>query len=269
MDRRYCTIRGLRAITGSKVSSMIRQASRASEHAVPFSPPGGPTPRRASPLAARIAARGAALAAAAGLALGLATGHGEARAQQAKKPDLAKGQQIASQVCAACHGADGNAPSPANPKLAGQHADYLYKQLVNFVPKQGAKEAERANAVMAGFAAQLSDEDKRNVAAFYASQPKKPAAAKSKELVELGQTIYRAGIPGKQVPSCAGCHGPAGAGMPAQYPRLSGQWAEYTESQLVQFRGGQRKNSAQMTAIASRLSDAEIKAVSDYIAGLR
>ncbi len=243
---------------------MIRPAAPASEHAVPFSPPSGSTPRRG----ARPAGRGArlvAVAAAAAAALGL----GSAHAQDAKKIDLAKGQQIASQVCAACHGADGNAPSPANPKLAGQHADYLYKQLVNFVPKQGAKEAERANAIMAGFAAQLSDADKRNVAAFYASQPKKPASAKSKELVELGQTIYRAGIPGKQVPSCAGCHGPAGAGIPAQYPRLSGQWAEYTESQLVQFRGGQRKNSAQMTAIAARLSDAEIKAVSDYIAGLR
>jgi cbb3-type cytochrome c oxidase subunit III len=237
---------------------MIRQATSASEHAVPFSPPSGPTPRRGARLAAPIAASA------------LLSVLGAAHAQDARKIDLAKGQQIASQVCAACHGADGNATAgPANPKLAGQHADYLYKQLVNFVPKQGAKEAERANAIMMAFAAQLSDEDKRNVAAFYASQPKKPSAAKSKELVELGQTIYRAGIPGKQVPSCAGCHGPAGAGIPAQYPRLSGQWAEYTESQLVQFRGGQRKNSAQMTAIASRLSDAEIKAVSDYIAGLR
>jgi cytochrome c553 len=185
------------------------------------------------------------------------------------KVDLARGQQIAGQVCAACHGADGNAASPANPKLAGQHADYLYKQLVNFVPKTGAKEAERANAIMAGFAMTLSDEDKRNVSAFYASQVKKPASARSKEMVELGLKIYRGGIPEKQVPSCAGCHGPAGAGIPAQYPRMGGQWAEYTESQLVQFRGGQRKNSAQMTAIAARLSDLEIKAVSDYIAGLR
>ena len=137
------------------------------------------------------------------------------------------------------------------------------------MPKQGAKEAERANPIMMGFATQLSDDDKRNVSAFYASQAKKPSAAKSKELVGLGQTIYRAGIPDKQVPSCAGCHGPAGAGIPAQYPRLSGQWAEYTESQLVQFRSGQRKNSAQMTAIAARLSDTEIKALSDYVAGLR
>jgi cytochrome c553 len=184
------------------------------------------------------------------------------------KADPAKGQQLV-QTCAACHGADGNSTAPANPKLAGQHADYLYKQLVNFVPKQGAKEAERANAIMAGFAATLSDDDRRHIAAWYASQPLKPSAARNKDLVELGQKIYRSGIPEKQVPACSGCHGPAGAGIPAQYPRLQGQWAEYTESQLTQFRGGQRKNSAQMSTISARLSDREIKAVSDYIAGLR
>jgi cbb3-type cytochrome c oxidase subunit III len=196
---------------------------------------------------------------------------GAACAQQpaaAGKVDLAKGQQIASQVCAACHGADGNATGPANPKLAGQYADYLHKQLVEFVPKDG-KPAARANAIMQGFAQTLSEADMRNVSAFYASQAKKPSAARDKQLVELGQSIYRAGIPEKNVPSCAGCHGPAGAGIPAQFPRLAGQWAEYTESQLVAFRGHQRRNSAQMTAIASRLSDQEIKAVSDYIAGLR
>jgi len=184
------------------------------------------------------------------------------------KADPAKGQQL-SQTCAACHGADGNSTAPANPKLASQHADYIYKQLVNFVPKQGAKEAERANAIMAGFAATLSDDDRRHVAAWYSSQPLKPSSARNKDLVELGQKIYRSGIPEKQIPSCAGCHGPAGAGIPAQYPRLQGQWAEYTESQLTQFRGGQRKNSAQMTTISARMSDREIKAVSDYIAGLR
>lgn len=186
----------------------------------------------------------------------------------AVKADPAKGQQL-SQTCAACHGADGNSTAPANPKLAGQHADYLYKQLVNFVPKQGAKEAERANAIMAGFAATLSDEDRRHLSAWFASQPLKPSAARNKDLVELGQKIYRSGIAEKQIPACAGCHGPAGAGIPAQYPRLGGQWAEYTESQLTQFRGGQRKNSAQMTTISARMSDREIKAVADYIAGLR
>lgn len=231
---------------------MIRPAAHSNPLAVPS--------KRA------MARAGSVLAVAAALALSCTV----ARAQApAKKPDLAKGQQVASQVCAACHGADGNATGPANPKLAAQHADYLYKQLVDYVPKAGAKEAARANAVMQGFASTLSDDDKRNVAAFYASQALKPSAAKNKEWVELGQALYRGGIAAKQVPSCAGCHGPTGAGIPAQYPRLAGQWAEYTEAQLVAFRGGQRKNSAQMTAIAARLSDTEIKALADYIAGLR
>ena len=188
---------------------------------------------------------------------------------KAAKVDPAKGQQIASTVCAGCHGADGNSASPANPKLAGQHADYLYKQLQNFKVKQGAKEAERANAIMAGFAAGLSDEDMRNVSAYMSSQALKPAAAKNKDIVEAGQKIYRGGVVAKQVPSCAGCHGPSGAGIPAQYPRLAGQFAEYTEAQLVAFRQGVRKNSTQMAMIAAKMSDAEIKAVAEYIAGLR
>lgn len=186
----------------------------------------------------------------------------------AAKVDVAKGQQIAQQVCAACHGADGNSNSPANPKLAGQHAGYLEKQLNNFKP-QGGKEAERANAVMAGFAGQLSDADVKNVSAYFAEQKLKPAAAKNKDLLEAGQKIWRGGIASKNVPACAGCHSPNGAGIPVQYPRLSGQFAEYTEAQLVAFRQGGRKNSAQMTAIAARMSDAEIKAVSEYAAGLR
>ena len=205
---------------------------------------------------------------AATLALAVAAAPAFAQSGPAKV-DLAKGQAIASQVCAACHGADGNSPSPANPILAGQHADYLYKQLSNFKVKAGAKEAERANAVMAGFAAGLSEEDMRNVSAFYARQPIKPAAAADANLAELGQKIYRAGIGAKNVPACAGCHSPNGAGIPAQYPRLGGQYADYTASQLVAFRQGVRKNNAQMTAIAARMSDAEIKAVSEYIAGLR
>lgn len=185
------------------------------------------------------------------------------------RADPKRGAQIAEQVCAACHGADGNSPTPANPKLAAQHAEYLAKQLANFKVKEGAAEAERANAIMAGFAAMLSDADIRSVSAHYAAQTLKPAAAKNKELVGLGQRIYRAGVASKGVPACAGCHSPNGAGIPSQYPRLQGQYAEYTESQLVAFRQGERRNSAQMTVIAERLSDREIKAVSDYIAGLR
>jgi len=252
MELRYCTIQSLLAFTNDQVYSMIRQAVLA---------------RSALP-GIQHAARAVARAALGVAAWGLVTG-AVAQTAAAPKIDIARGQQVASQVCAACHGADGNAPAPANPKLAAQHAEYLYKQLVNFVPKPGAAEAERANAVMMAFAAQLSDADKRNLAAFYESQALKPAAARDKTLVELGQRIYRGGIAEKNVPSCAGCHGPSGAGIPAQYPRLQGQWAEYTESQLVQFRGGQRNNSAMMSQISARLSDREIKAVSDYIAGLR
>ena len=187
----------------------------------------------------------------------------------AEKIDLAKGQAIMSQVCAACHAADGNSGMPANPKLAAQHPDYIAKQLHNFKVKPGAKEAERANAVMAAFAAGLSDSDIRNVSAYLGAQTLKPAVAKSKDTIALGQKIYRGGIAEKGVPACAGCHSPNGAGIPAQYPRLGGQFAEYTESQLVAFRSGARKNNAQMTGISARLSDLEMKAVSDYIAGLR
>ncbi|MFP5460300.1 MAG: c-type cytochrome [Gammaproteobacteria bacterium] len=205
---------------------------------------------------------------AAALALVLAASGAHAQSGPAKV-DLAKGEAVASQVCAACHGADGNSPTPANPNLAGQHADYLYKQLMDFRVKQGAKEAARANAIMAGFAAGLSDEDMRNVSAYLSKKALKPAAASNKDVVELGQKIYRGGIPAKNVPACAGCHSPNGAGIPSQYPRLAGQYAEYTDSQLVAFRQGLRKNSAQMTDISARLSDVEIKAVSEYIAGLR
>ncbi|RCS56600.1 c-type cytochrome [Parvibium lacunae] len=196
-----------------------------------------------------------------------------AQASESKAPakaDTVKGQQIAAQVCAACHGADGNTGTPAYPKLAGQHAAYLEKQLHNFKVQPNAKEAERANAVMAGFAATLSADDIRNVAAYYAEQKPKLAAAKGdKTSVELGQKIYRAGIRDKGIAACAGCHSPNGAGIPAQYPRLAGQNSEYTAAQLTAFRDGLRKNSAQMSAIAKKLSKQEIDAVADYIAGLR
>jgi cytochrome c553 len=188
---------------------------------------------------------------------------------QAPAPDAKRGAQLAQEVCAACHGVDGNSADPANPKLAGQHVDYLVKQLLNFKPKEGAEQAERVSAIMAGFAAMLSDADARAVAAHYAAQSLKPATATDKALVELGQRIYRGGIADKGVPACAGCHGPSGAGIPSLYPRLHGQFAGYTEAQLVAFRQGERANSAQMTTIAERMSDREMKAVADYIAGLR
>jgi cytochrome c553 len=191
---------------------------------------------------------------------------GPALASDAKppafKPDLAKGQALAA-VCMACHMADGSRGAPANPILQGQHPEYLVKQLQEF------KSGKRKNAIMMGFASTLSDEDMRNVAAFYASKVAKPGAARNKDTIRLGESIYRGGIAQKQVPACASCHGPTGSGIPAQYPRLGGQHAEYTESQMLAFRSGERANNAQMTAIAGRMNDAEIKAVSDYIAGLR
>jgi cytochrome c553 len=134
---------------------------------------------------------------------------------------------------------------------------------------QEFKAGKRNNAIMKGFAATLSDDDMKNVAAFYASKSAKPGFAKDKTLVTLGEKIWRGGIAEKAVPACAACHGPNGAGLPAQYPRMGGQHADYTEAQMVAFRGGVRANSAQMTTIAAKLSDREIKAVSDYIAGLR
>lgn len=179
------------------------------------------------------------------------------------KPDLAKGAEKATQVCAACHTADGSRGSPANPILQGQHTEYLVKQLAEF------KAGKRANPIMSGMAAALTEEDMKNVAAFYNSKTAKPGFAKDKALVALGEKIYRGGIAAKQVPACAGCHSPTGAGIPAQYPRVAGQHADYAEAQLVAFRSGARGNSAQMAAIAARMSDKEIKAVADYVAGLR
>ena len=181
----------------------------------------------------------------------------------AAKPDLAKGQAISTQVCAACHSADGSRGSPANPILAGQHPEYLLKQLQEF------KSGKRNNPLMKGFASTLSDDDMKNVTAFYAGKSAKPGFAKNKDSVKLGETIYRGGITEKAVPACAGCHSPNGAGIPAQYPRIGGQHADYAEAQLVAFRSGARANSAQMTSIAARMSDREIKALADYIAGLR
>jgi cytochrome c553 len=181
----------------------------------------------------------------------------------APKPDLAKGQATATAVCAACHTADGSRGSPANPILQGQHPEYLAKQLAEF------KSGKRDNAIMKGMASTLSDGDMLNVAAFYAGKQSKPGFAKSKDLVALGEKIYRGGLADRAVPACAGCHGPTGAGIPSQYPRMAGQHADYTEAQLLAFRAGARKNSVQMNGVAAKMSDREIKAVADYIAGLR
>jgi len=186
------------------------------------------------------------------------------------KADVARGQQLASQTCAACHAADGNSPAAANPKLAGQFPEYLHKQLRNF-KAQGGKKAERENAVMAGMVAGLSDADMKSLADFYASQKLKPALARDKDAAALGQRIWRGGNLATGVAACAGCHGPAGAGIPAQYPRIAGQYAEYIDAQLKSFRSGSRANdqNGMMRGVAARMTDAEIRAVAEYAAGLR
>ena len=178
------------------------------------------------------------------------------------KPDLKKGEAIAV-VCAACHTADGSRGAPANPILQAQHPEYLVKQLTEF------KSGKRENAIMRGFASTLSEEDMLNVAAFYASKQAKPGFAQHKDLVVLGERIWRGGLADRQIPACAGCHNPTGAGIPSQFPRLAGQHAEYTQAQLTAFRGGVRNNNLQMTGVSAKLNDKEIKAISDYIAGLQ
>ena len=154
-------------------------------------------------------------------------------------------------------------PSRPTPKLSQQHPEYLVKQLQEF------KSGKRNNAIMKGFATALSDDDMRNIAYWLTSKPAKAGFAKDKDLVAMGERIYRGGIADRQIAACAGCHSPNGAGIPAQYPRLSGQHADYTVSQLNMFRDGSRANSIQMTQVAAKLNDKEIKAVADYIAGLR
>jgi cytochrome c553 len=194
-----------------------------------------------------------------------------AEEKKAVKADPAKGETIYTNgdaarniaACVSCHGAAGNSTIVQNPKLAAQHEAYIYKQLVNF------KGAERSNPIMSPISKALTDDEMKNIAAYLDTQKQKPGAAKNKDTVEFGKKIYRAGISEKNVPACAGCHSPNGAGIPAQFARIGGQHQEYTSAQLVNFRSGARKNSPQMVTIAKRLSDDEIQAVSDYIAGLR
>ena len=192
----------------------------------------------------------------------LLTVHAEGTAPAPAKADPAKGATVFNGICVTCHGAEGNSAITINPKLAQQHPEYIAKQLAEF------KSGKRANPVMMGFAAALSEEDMRNVGAYLAGTKAKPGFAKDKDLAALGEKIYRGGIADRQIPACAGCHSPNGAGIPSQYPRLSGQHADYTTSQLTQFRDGIRKNNLQMSQVAAKLNDREIKAVADYIAGL-
>ncbi len=186
------------------------------------------------------------------------------------KPDLEKAKKIAETVCIACHGADGNSPTSANPILAGQGADYLLKQLTEFKAADG-KPAIRNNPIMAGMTAALSPEDMKSLAVYFSQQKIKPSAATNEKLVETGKHLWRKGDFDRGIPACSGCHGPAGAGIPSQYPRLAGQYAEYTELQLKNFRSEERSNDPERTmrTIADKLSDKQIKALADYVAGLR
>ena len=192
-------------------------------------------------------------------------------AEAVKAADPAKGEALYANgdsgrnipACASCHGAAGNSTITQNPKLAAQHAGYLSKQLSNFTG------TERNNPVMTTFAKLMTPDDMKNVAAYLSSQAAKPGEAKNKDTIEAGKKIYRAGIAEKNVPACAGCHSPNGAGIPAQFPRIAGQHQDYTVAQLTSFRTGARKNSQQMEVIAKRMSDEEMKAVADYVAGLK
>ena len=178
--------------------------------------------------------------------------------------DAAKAATSATQVCAACHNADGNSAVALYPKLAGQHPEYITKQLNNF------KSGERKNAIMSPMAAPLTPEDMVNLGAYFGSQTPKTGTAKSNGVGSAGEKIYKGGIPGIGVPACASCHGPTGAGIPVQFPRLSGQHAEYVATQLKNFRSGDRANDGakMMRTIAAKLSDQEMAAVADYIQGL-
>jgi cytochrome c553 len=195
---------------------------------------------------------------------------GQERAATAK-PDLAKARQIAGQVCAACHGADGNSVAAANPNLAGQDADYITLQLAHF------KAGIRVNPTMQAMAASLSDDDVRSLGAYYAQQKPKGLAVKDPSLVKSAQQLWRGGDAANGVPACSACHSPTGAGIPKNFPRLAGQYADYTYAQLKAFKAGERGadaagrdiNGRVMNAIAQKMSDAQMKAVADYAAGLR
>jgi len=193
-----------------------------------------------------------------GLALGLNA--------SASAADLAAGEATAGAICAGCHMPDGNSVVDMFPKLAGQHAQYLAKQLSDY--KSGA----RQDPTMTGMAATLAtEEDIANVAAFFASKKITTATADSSK-VALGKDIYRGGDMTKGLPACMGCHGPTGAGNPAaKFPSLAGQYAAYTIKQLSAFRDGTRANdnNSMMRLVAGKMSVAEIEAVANYIAQMK
>ncbi len=177
--------------------------------------------------------------------------------------DVTAGQQK-STTCAVCHGTDGNSVNPVWPKLAGQHPEYIFKQLKDF------HASRRENIQMSPLAANLSEEDMQDLAAYYASQKVKIGVAGAESL-DMGERIYRAGDANKGLPACIACHGPKGVGNPAAiYPALSGQHAEYTKLQLLAFRDNKRTNDTEkvMQIVSEKMTTAEINAVANYIQGL-
>ena len=182
--------------------------------------------------------------------------------------DVNKGAALAQGLCAACHASDGNSVIPANPILAGQHYTYLKNQLNYFQVKEGEDKAKRENAVMLGIASGLSSDDIDNLAAYYSQQKIKPSYASNLELAKAGEVVYKAGDDSRGLPSCSSCHGPRGLGVPGQFPRISGQHATYTASTLKSYKNGSRANNKQMMAISSRLTEAQINALAEYLAGL-
>jgi len=186
-------------------------------------------------------------------------------ATPASKGDPKAAETIVNQVCAGCHSADGNSAAAANPKLAGLNAEYINKQLTDF--KSGA----RKNAIMSGMVASLSPQDLLNLAAYFSAQQPKPGTSKDQQLALIGQKIYRGGVQGAGVPACASCHGPQGKGIPVQFPRLAGQHSDYIYTHLNAFRVGERANDGakMMRTIATKMTDADMKAVASYIQGLR
>lgn len=183
------------------------------------------------------------------------------------KGDPEKGKQIASQVCLACHGVDGNGTEPTNPefpKLAGKQPEYLLKQLKDF------KAGKRKNEIMAGMVANLTPDDMANLSLYYAGQKAKPGVVKNPALVAQGKKIYMDGNPDAGVPACAGCHEPDASGY-GFFPHLAGQHTEYTFLQLKRFNTGERDNDKglAMQSVTAKMTEQEMKAVAEYLAGVQ
>jgi len=196
------------------------------------------------------------------MALVYASVAGAAPPAPESKPDLQRGQQIATTICAACHGPTGVSPTPAQPHLAGQHAEYIAAQLGAF--KSGA----RPSPVMMGMTGSLSPEDMQDVAAYFEMQKPAHSVAHDKAMAAKGQKIWRSGNKALGVPACAGCHGAGGHGIPAQYPRLAGQYPDLLMAWLKAYATGTRASDV-MGPIASRLAENDMKAVVEYISGLQ